>query len=40
MTNIVDEEDSEGFFGLQMHSGNQGQVRWRNIRVKELSATK
>ena len=37
MTNIVDDADSEGLFGLQMHSGNQGQVRWRNIRIKELS---
>ena len=36
MTNLVDDVDSEGFFGLQMHSGKQGQVRWRNIRVKEL----
>jgi hypothetical protein len=36
MTDIVDDEDREGFFGLQMHSGPQGQVRWRNIRVKEI----
>ena len=29
-----------GFFGLQVHAAsNPGQVRWRNIRVKELPAT-
>jgi len=26
----------EGFFGLQIHKGNKGQVVWKNIRVKEL----
>jgi hypothetical protein len=26
----------EGFFGLQIHKGQQGQVSFRNIRVKEL----
>ena len=39
MTNIVDDEDSEGFFGLQIHADRQGQVRWRNIRVKVIPAS-
>ena len=36
MANFIDGENREGFFGLQMHSGKQGQVRWRNIRIKEI----
>ena len=33
----VDEgEYPEGFFGLQIHSGNKGQVVWKHVRVKEL----
>jgi hypothetical protein len=26
----------EGFFGLQVHSGKSCNVRWRNLRIKEL----
>lgn len=26
----------EGFFALQVHSGDSCQVRWRNLRIKEL----
>lgn len=26
----------EGFFGLQVHAGQSTNVRWRNLRVKEL----
>lgn len=26
----------EGFFGMQVHSGGQTDVRWRNLRIKEL----
>lgn len=40
---IVNHEDldgnyplPEGFFGLQVHAGGTGQVRWRNLRIKEL----
>ncbi|MFG0288691.1 MAG: DUF1080 domain-containing protein [Rhodopirellula sp. JB044] len=29
---------SKGFFGLQIHKGRKGQVRWKNIKVKELPA--
>ncbi len=28
--------DLSGIFGLQIHAGAQGQVAWRNIRVKDL----
>lgn len=39
ITDLYDIESSEGFFGLQIHSGPQGQVRWRNAKIKELPAT-
>eukprot|EP00752_Nemacystus_decipiens_P018891 g16947.t1 len=32
---IVDGLDSEGFIALQVHEGEQGQIRWRNIRIQE-----
>ncbi|MDR2706671.1 MAG: DUF1080 domain-containing protein [Planctomycetaceae bacterium] len=39
ITDFVDLETNEGLFGLQVHSGEQGQVRWRNIQIKELPPT-
>jgi len=39
VTDIFDTETARGFFGLQVHAAKAGQVRWRNIRVKELPAT-
>lgn len=27
---------AKGFFGLQIHKGNQGTVLWRNLRIKEI----
>ena len=27
---------AKGFFGLQIHKGNQGKVVWKNVRIKEL----
>ena len=40
ITDIFDTETARGFFGLQVHSHRgEGQIRWRNIRVKELPAT-
>jgi len=39
VTDIFDAETARGFFGLQVHAAQAGQVRWRNIRVKELPAT-
>ncbi len=34
--NLFDDQSLTGFFGLQVHVGDQGKVRWRNIRVKDL----
>lgn len=28
----------EGFIALQVHGGKQGQIRWRNLRIKALKA--
>ncbi len=33
---IIDGLDAEGFIALQVHSGNSGVIRWRNIRLREL----
>jgi len=33
---LTDKTDAEGFIGLQVHAAGKGQVRWRNIRIKEL----
>ncbi|EDY81684.1 conserved domain protein [Verrucomicrobiia bacterium DG1235] len=35
---LVDDDRSSGFFGLQVHSGPEGTVRWRNIKVKSIPA--
>ncbi len=32
----VNDEYLQGFFGLQIHSGKQGTIQWRNLLVKEL----
>ena len=34
----VDDQFLKGFFGLQVHSGKQGEIHFRNIKVKELNA--
>ncbi|MGL4943073.1 MAG: 3-keto-disaccharide hydrolase [Thermoguttaceae bacterium] len=39
ITDLVDIEESRGFIALQVHSGDQGVVRWRNIQIDELPAT-
>jgi len=40
VTDLMDTMTARGFFGLQVHSHNApGQVRWRNIRIKELPWT-
>ena len=36
VVNLFDDQSFTGFFGLQVHVGDQGKVRWRNIRVKDL----
>ena len=33
---LRDKADADGFIALQVHSGKQGQIRWRNIRIKQL----
>lgn len=37
---LVDDEDASGFIALQVHSGKQGKILWRNIRIKELAPEK
>jgi len=34
---LADDADAEGFIALQVHSGKQGRIRWRNIRIKVLN---
>jgi hypothetical protein len=36
-SNLVNDERTEGFFGLQVHAGKKGVIHWRNIKVKELN---
>jgi len=33
---LIDTMDLEGFIALQVHSGRAGQIRWKNIRLKDL----
>jgi hypothetical protein len=33
---VLDPLDLEGFIGLQVHSGHDTRVRWRNLRLKDL----
>lgn len=39
---FIDEDKAnftpEGFFGMQVHAGQSTSVRWRNLRIKELTA--
>lgn len=35
---LEDDVDAEGFVALQVHSGAEGRIRWRNIRVTERPA--
>ncbi len=37
---LIDTADMEGFIALQVHSGKQGQIRWRNIRLEDLGRSK
>ncbi|MDR0392008.1 MAG: DUF1080 domain-containing protein, partial [Planctomycetaceae bacterium] len=38
VSDFFDLESGEGVFGFQVHSGDRGQVCWRNIRVEEFPA--
>jgi Domain of Unknown Function (DUF1080) len=33
---LTDTQDAEGFIALQVHSGKEGRIRWKNIRIKEF----
>ncbi|MCX7424621.1 MAG: DUF1080 domain-containing protein [Planctomycetia bacterium] len=33
---LIDTVDLDGFIALQVHAGEQGKIRWRNIRLKDL----
>lgn len=39
VTDFIDLETQRGYFGLQVHSAADGQIRWKNIRVQELPNT-
>lgn len=34
---LEDDEDAEGFIALQVHSGRGGRIRWRSVRIQEVS---
>lgn len=36
---LLDTVDMKGFIALQVHAGKKGQVRWRNIRIKDLGVS-
>jgi len=36
---LVDDADAEGFIALQVHGGERGRIRWRNIRIREFATT-
>jgi hypothetical protein len=33
---LIDTMDLEGFIALQVHAGKEGQICWRNVRLKDL----
>ncbi|WP_200979920.1 DUF1080 domain-containing protein [Echinicola sp. 20G] len=35
--NLRSQERKDGFIGLQVHQGRKGQIRWRNLRIKDFS---
>lgn len=35
--NLTNNERTSGFIGLQVHRGEQGEIHWRNLRIKDLS---
>lgn len=37
---LKDDADAEGFIALQVHSGKQGRIRWRNVRIKVIGSEK
>ena len=39
VANFYDYVDLSGIFGLQIHAGAQGTIRWKNIRIKDLGVS-
>lgn len=39
VANFFDYKDFSGIIGLQIHSGSQGTIRWKNIRIKDLGVS-
>lgn len=39
VADLTDDKDAAGFIALQVHSGKEGRIRWKNIRIKELDAS-
>ena len=39
VANFFDYKDFSGIIGLQIHSGGQGTIRWKNIRIKDLGVS-
>ncbi|MHB9046334.1 MAG: 3-keto-disaccharide hydrolase [Pirellulales bacterium] len=37
---LIDTTDLEGFLALQVHAAKEGQIRWRNILLKDLGTSK
>jgi len=37
---LEDDADADGFIALQVHSGKQGRIRWRNVRIKVIESKK
>ncbi|MBN1588037.1 MAG: DUF1080 domain-containing protein [Pirellulales bacterium] len=37
---LTDDKDAKGLIGLQVHKAKEGQIRWRNIRIKEVESKK
>jgi len=35
-SHLVNDELKKGFFGLQIHRGKEGKIRWRKVRIREL----
>ena len=37
---LLDPVDMSGFLALQVHSGSQGKIRWRNLRIRDRGVSK
>lgn len=37
---LLDPMDLEGFIALQVHSGREGRIRWRNLRLRDLGRSR